>query len=135
MASPADNPSSSSPRLRRFLPRLQFSTRSLLIVVTAVALLLGLWSWIAWSLAIAVMLLLRVGGVVVLVFLIQGALQGQGRARHFSQGAAVGMGLAQIHWGPGNGWDGVLWWLLMAFAYSLAGGWAGLRARAWWETL
>lgn len=111
--------------------------RTLLIVITASAIILGLWTWIAWSLAIAVTFLVRAVGIVALVFLVQGAIQTTGRTQHFCRGAAIGLGFALFHASfssfAGARWGTVLWMLVNAPFCTLVGGWAGLRASAWWK--
>jgi hypothetical protein len=104
--------------------------RTLLIVVTASALVLGLWTWISWSLAIAVLFLARSAGIATLVFLVQGAVQGRGRLQHFCRGAAIGMGLALLQENVGG--THVVWALAVALFYAFVGGVAGVGAQMWW---
>lgn len=135
MATSAEPPLPPPTRWRDRL-RWQFSMRTLLIVITAVAIVLGLWTWIAWSLPIAMYFIVRGAWIVALVFLVQGALLGTGPTQHFCRGAAIGLALALFHssYGGFTSERGgpLLWLVVMPVFCTSVGGWAGVRAHAWW---
>lgn len=106
--------------------------RTLLIVVTAAAVLLGLGSWLLWSLPFAILIAVRVAELLALVFLVQGAVLASGREQHFCRGAAIGVTLALLQSAGGHSVWEAPWSLFVTFTYGSIGGWGALRATSWW---
>jgi hypothetical protein len=106
---------------------------TLLVVITVSAVVLGLWSWLAWSLPLAMLLLVRLGGLMALIFFLQGALQASGRVREFCRGAAIGVAFALVQWSSGGAWWTSLWGVLVTMIYALVGGWAAVKTHSWWR--